>query len=183
MTQPKILFVQGAGEGAHREDAPLAGFVRSLTQNPAAVAYPEITGLETLKWSLAATELKAAITDLAEGGSLVAHSLGGAAVLKLLSQGLRAPRIGGLFLVATPYKCKDGEWGNDDFALENEFADRLTDVGTIYLYHSRDDEFVPVDHIERYAKKITRAEVRVVDGQGHQFTSRRFDELANDLSA
>ncbi|MEO1090559.1 MAG: alpha/beta hydrolase [Pseudomonadota bacterium] len=181
MTKSKILVVHGAGEGAHEEDAPLAGFVRSLADDPASVAYPEIKGLETLNWSLAATELKAAITNRAEGCKLVAHSLGGAAVLKLLSQGIRAPRIGGLFLIATPYKCKDGEWGSDDFALENDFADRLPDVGTIYLYHGGDDDCVPVDHVERYAKKLKHAQVRVVDGQGHQFTSRRFDELATDL--
>ena len=161
MGKSKILFVQGAGEGAYEEDKPLADYVRSIATD---VAYPRIDGLERINWSSARKELAAALSGLEEGGTVVAHSLGGAAILKLLSEGAETPRIGALFLIATPYKAKDGEWGGDDFALDTDFADHLHDCGDIKLYHSEDDEFVPVDHVQRYGAKLPQAEVTVLDG-------------------
>lgn len=182
MPNSTIIVVQGAGEGAYDEDAPLAEYVRGVVEDPASVAYPKIKGLEELDWSQAELELKSALNGLSEGGIVIAHSLGGAAILKLLSSGADHPRIDGLFLIATPYKCKDGEWGTDDFALENDFGARLPKIGTLHLYHGRDDDFVPLAHIERYAQKLPQAHVEVVDGQGHQFTEKSFTELKRDLA-
>lgn len=178
MGKAKVLFVQGAGEGAYEEDVPLADFVRGVAGD---VAYPRIDGLERIDWSSARKELAAALAGLEDGGRVVAHSLGAAAVLKLLSEGAETPRIAALFLIATPYKGKDGEWGGDDFALDTDFADRLPDCGDIRLYHSADDEFVPLDHVHRYGTKLPQAKVTVLDGYGHQFSSKPFQELAEDF--
>jgi pimeloyl-ACP methyl ester carboxylesterase len=98
-----------------------------------------------------------------------------------LSEGAETPRIGALFLIATPYKGKDGEWGGDDFAIDADFADRLAEYGEIRLYHSEDDEFVPVDHVRRYGSKLPQAKVSILNGYGHQFSSKPFRELAEDL--
>lgn len=181
MTKATTLFVQGAGEGAYEEDRLLADYVRGLSDNPSDVAYPKIDGLERLDWPSTKMQLQAALTNLADGARIVAHSLGGAAILKLLSDGAEAPRLSGLYLVATPYKCRDGEWGTDDFALDNDFAERLPECGTIRLYHSRDDEFVPAEHVRRYGEKIAGAKVAVLDGYGHQFSCKPFTELDCDL--
>ena len=180
-SKAKILFVQGAGEGAYEEDKPLADFVRGQAKDPSEVAFPKIEGLERLDWQRARQELDAALSNIADNGQVVAHSLGGAAILKLLSEAGKARPIKGLFLIATPYKCKDGEWGTDDFALDNDFAVRMADCGNIRLYHSRDDEFVPTDHVHRYGEKLKQAKVSVLDGYGHQFSSKPFQELADDL--
>lgn len=181
--KPGILVVQGGAEGAYAEDALLADFVRTLVLDPTDVAYPKLEGLERLEdWPLVRHELGKAILDLAEGGLVVGHSLGGAAILKLLSEDGTARPIKGLFLVAMPYVCWDGEWGTGEFAIDNGFAARLPDCGDIRLYHSQDDAVVPVSHVHRYAEKLTKATVTIVDGYGHQFTSKPFRELAEDLT-
>ena len=181
MKKTRTLFIQGAGEGAYDEDKALADFLRSIQDDPSDLAYPKIEGLESLDWTKARTELLDALAGLEDGGCVVAHSLGGAAILKLLSEQPDAANIQGLFLVATPYKVMDGEWGTDDFAIDLDFASRLPDCGTIKLYHSQDDEFVPVEHVKRYGEKLPYGVVAVLDGFGHQFSSKPFQELADDL--
>jgi uncharacterized protein len=181
----RILVIQGGGRGAYEEDVPLADFVRGLVPDPVAVAYPRLEGLELewTDWPLIRHELKAALAGLADGGQVVAHSFGGTALLKLLSEAATLPKINGLFLIAVPYMCEDGDWRSADFAVDNDFATRLPDCGEIRLYHSRDDDIVPVDHVNLYAAKLPRAAVRILDGHGHQFTSRPFRELAADLAS
>jgi hypothetical protein len=183
-TKARILVVQGGGRGAYEEDKPLAEFVRSLMQDRDAVAYPRLEGLELewTDWPLIRRELEAALASLAENGQVVAHSFGGTALLKFLSEGPARPRIKGLFLIAAPYMCEDGAWSSSEFAVDDDFATRLPDCGDIRLYHSRDDDIVPVRHVDLYAAKLPQAAVRVLDGYGHQFTSRPFRELAQDLA-
>lgn len=181
----KILVVHGGGEGSYCYDAPLANFVRGQLDDQTQVAYPKFKGLEQLDqfdWNIIRKELEGALENLADDGQVIGHSLGGAAILKLLSEEHKARRINGLFLVAVPYICKDGAWAMDDFAIENDFATCLPDCGDIHLYHSSDDEIVPVDHVHLYAEKLKQASVTVVDGYGHQFSSKPFLELGDDLT-
>lgn len=180
----RILVIQGGGRGAYAEDMPLADFVRGLVPDPAAVSYPRLEGLELewTDWQLIRRELEAALAGLADGGQVVAHSFGGTALLKLLSEAVTAPRINGLFLIAVPYMCEDGDWSSSDFAVCDDFATGLSDCGDIRLYHSKDDDIVPVDHVNLYAAKLPQAAVHILDGHGHQFTSRPFRELAEDLA-
>jgi uncharacterized protein len=178
----RILVVHGGGAGAHREDAALADFIRTQVAYPARVAYPKLEGLERIEWPRLQHELRAPLSGLAEDGQVIAHSLGGAAILKLLSEDGKARSVQGLYLLAAPYVCRDGQWGTGDFAIENDFAAHLPDCGDIRLYHSRDDEIVPVGDVHLYAEKLTQATVRVLDGYGHQFSSRPFRELAEDLT-
>ncbi len=183
-TKARILVVQGGGRGAYEEDAPLADFVRGLVQDPSTVAYPRLEGLELewTDWPLIRRELEAALANLAEDGQIIAHSFGGTALLKHLSEGGATRRIKGLFLVAVPYMCKDGDWSSSDFAVDDDFATQLPDCGDIRLYHSRDDDIVPVRHVDLYAAKLRQATVRVLDGHCHQFSSGPFRELAEDLA-
>jgi predicted alpha/beta hydrolase family esterase len=183
MTGPNYIVIQGAGEGAYEEDRHFAAMVQEQVGNARRVAYPKINGLETLDWSTAKTELEAALNEAGDGCVVVAHSLGGASILKLLSEGANVPRIEAFYLVATPYKGKDGEFGADAFAMEPDFGDRLPQFGLLKFYHSQDDEFVPVAHIERCAEKLPTADVEIVDGQGHQFAAKPFTELARDMKA
>lgn len=183
MASARFFVIQGGSEGAHAEDRLLADYVRSLAADPEDVIYPYLSGLEQLDWGLAQGELAAALADEPDGLRIIGHSLGGAAILKYLSEGGRAPRIDALYLLAMPYTGRDGEWGDGDFALETDFADRMPDCGRIRLYHSRDDEFIPTSSLDSYAARMPGAIPLLLDGYGHQFTSRPFTELARDLAA
>ena len=184
ITKARTLVIHGAGEGAHREDAVLADFVRRQAQDPSDVAYPRLEGIERYSagWAVIRGELETALANISDGGQVVAHSAGGAALLKFLSEGGPRPRLSGLFLIAMPYIGREDGWASDDFYLDDGFAERLADCGDIRLYHSRDDDIVPVHHIDLYAAKLPQAAVRILDGYGHQFSSRPFRELADDLA-
>jgi hypothetical protein len=99
---------------------------------------------------------------------VVAHSVGGAAGLRLLSAGLD-PKLRHLFLLAPPYNGADGEWGDDDFSFPADIARRLPKDLPITLWHSRDDEIIPVASADRYRQKLSHAQVILLDGYGHQF--------------
>jgi uncharacterized protein len=108
---------------------------------------------------------------------LAGHSFGASVLLKYLAEARPLPSFTGLFLIATPF------WGPDfpEFALPADFADRLRDVSPIHLYHSRDDEDIPIEHMERYRRALPQAIVRTLDGRGHEFDQPMFPELAGDI--
>jgi len=109
---------------------------------------------------------------------VVGHSLGASLLLKYLSEAEPRPALAGLFLVSTPF------WNAatfPEFALRPDFAASLHGLEPIYLYHSRDDEEIPLDHLERYRKALPGASVRVLDGRGHEFNQPEFRELAADI--
>lgn len=41
----------------------------------------------------------------------------------------------------------------------------------VFLYHSKDDETVPFDHLAPYARLLPQATVRGIDEGGHQFNN------------
>lgn len=176
-----ILFVQGAGEGAHAEDEVLATYVERAVASTHVVKYPKFSGLESVAYGPWKKEMEAELAASGAPEMIVAHSLGGAAVLKYLSEGRADSFLAGLFLVATPYKCKDGEWGTDDFALPIDFASTLPKVGAIFLYHSEDDEWVPFAHLEQWARKLPGSTVRTFTDRGHSFSKTEFPELVEDV--
>jgi pimeloyl-ACP methyl ester carboxylesterase len=164
-----ILFVHGGGDEAHAYDAKI---VDRLQREPGAgnpIRFPLIEGLEALDWAAVESELGGLLQALAPGAIVIGHSVGGASTLKLLSGGLD-PHIAHLFLLAPPCNGADGEWGDDDFAFPADFAERLPTDLRITLWHSADDEVIGVDSAHRYAEKLPRAKVVLLDGYGHQFT-------------
>jgi pimeloyl-ACP methyl ester carboxylesterase len=50
----------------------------------------------------------------------------------------------------------------------------------IFLYHSRDDEWVPFAHLAMFAERIPQAIIREFDGRGHQFNND-LSEVAEDI--
>jgi len=64
--------------------------------------------------------------------------------------------------------------------LAPDFASRLGNV-PLFLYQSRDDQVVPVAHLEHYRRALPHATVRVLDGRGHEFDQPTFPELAADI--
>ena len=50
----------------------------------------------------------------------------------------------------------------------------------MFLYYSRDDEVVPLEHLALYKAKLPQATVREFDGCGHQFRDD-LSEVARDI--
>jgi len=165
---PALLFVHGGADEAYRYDKQIVDRLQTALGPEIPIAFPLIRGLEALDWPAVATELGDALRALPRGAIVVAHSVGAAAVLKLLSEG-QDPKLAHLFLLAAPYHGADGEWGDSDFAFSADFAGRLPKGLPITLWHSKDDEIVPVSSAARYRRKLSRGQVILLDGQGHQF--------------
>lgn len=164
-----LLFVHGGGDDAYRWDKDMADRLQEALGPDLPLSVPLVQGLETLDWPSVASQLGAALGALPAGAVVIAHSVGAAAILKLLVEGID-PRLAHLFLLAPPYNGSDGEWGDSAFAFSDNFARRLPKSLPITLYHSDDDDIIPVESAHRYAEKMPAAKVVIVDGYGHQFT-------------
>jgi predicted alpha/beta hydrolase family esterase len=175
-----VLFVHGAGEQAHAEDQALATYLGNAVAPEYSVRYPRFSGLENVAYGVWKDEVAAELETFGDPNIVVAHSLGGAAVLKYLAQERRDLSLAGLFLIGAPCTCATGEWG-EDFALSADFASTLPMIGAIVMYHSEDDEWVPFSHLARWAEKFPGARARRFTDRGHSFCTPAFAELIDDI--
>jgi uncharacterized protein len=169
VTRAPVLFVHGGGDDAYSYDKKIVDRLQKAVGNDTAVTFPRIAGLEALDWEHVKTRLGKTLRELPPGAIVVGHSVGGAAMLKLLSEGID-PKLGHLLLLAPPYNGADGEWGDSDFAFPADFVRALPKGLPITLWHSEDDEVIPVASAHRYRNKLPSADIHLLKGYGHQFT-------------
>jgi predicted alpha/beta hydrolase family esterase len=177
----QVLFIQGAGEGAYEEDARLAASLQDALGSEYHVAYPKMRDEGNPEDAVWVTQIAEALASLEGNAILVGHSAGGAVLLKYLLQESIGKPITGIFLISIPYWEPEDEQG-DEYPLHEGFASQLPDGVPIFLYHSRDDEWVPFAHLGIYAEKIPQAIVRKFDGRGHQFNND-LSEVAADIKS
>ena len=177
----QVLFIQGAGEGAYKEDAKLAASLQDALGAEYHVIYPKMPDEENPEDEAWMTQITEELTSLDSKVILVGHSAGGAVLLKYLLKESIAKPIAGVFLISIPYWGPEDEQG-DEYPLREGFASRLPIGVPIFLYHSRDDEWVPFAHLGIYAEKIPQATVREFDGRGHQFNND-LSEVAADIKS
>jgi predicted alpha/beta hydrolase family esterase len=174
-----LLFIQGAGGGAWHEDKKLVEFLQDKLADNYEVIYPKMPKEDQPEYKAWKTEIAKELNALNGKVILVGHSLGGSVLLKYLSEENIKTSIAGVFLIATPYwGTKD--WQADQFILDKDFASRLGNVPCMFLYHSRDDDWVPFTHLGLYAKKLRGATIREFSGRGHQFNNN-LAEVVEDI--
>jgi predicted alpha/beta hydrolase family esterase len=110
---------------------------------------------------------------------LVGHSVGAFVLLKYLTEEAVEKPVAGLFLVSAPFVGTEG-WQVEEDALREDFASKLPEGLPVFLYHSRDDEWVPYAHLALYAEKLPQATIHEFDGRGHQFDGD-LSEVARDI--
>ena len=174
-----VLFVHGGGEGAHEADEKLAVSLRDALGGGYDVRFPKMPNEgspEVEAWKDRISEELAAMDGEVV---LVGHSVGAFVLLKYLSEEEQEKPVAGLFLVAAPY-VGTGGWEVEEGALRENFASELPEGLPVFLYHGRDDEEVPFEHLALYEANIPRATVRASDGRGHQF-GNDLSEVARDI--
>lgn len=177
----QILFVQGGGKGAHDVDATLAASLQQALGSDYEVRFPRMPDEGNPKVESWKPRISAELSRLTGKIVLVAHSVGGAILLKYLSQENAGQAIAGLFLLATP--TWDGDaWNFDELKLPPDIAGKLASIPRIFLYHSRDDAVVPFAHLALHAAALPQATIRAVDGGGHQFGNDLTD-VARDIQS
>lgn len=168
-----VLFVQGAGEGAHAIDARLAASLRAELGRGYQVRYPRLPAEDAPDDAVWSERLAVEVEGLGERGVAVAHSAGAAALIRVLAERHVGERLAGIFLVAAPY-LGPGGWRLEGLDFPPDLGERLPPGVPVFLYHGEADDTVPVAHAALYAGAIPRATVRCLPSQGHQ--------LGGDLS-
>ena len=174
-----VLFVHGAGEGAHEADEKLAASLRDTLGSRYDVRSPRMPDEENPEYEIWEDKIAGELATMDGEAILVGHSLGALMLLKYLSEEEVGKLIAGLFLVAAPYVGAGG-WEVEEGALREDFASKLPKEPPIFFYHSSGDEVVPFAHLALYAEKLPWATIREFDGRGHQLGDD-LSEVAQDI--
>lgn len=177
----RVVFIQGGGEGAHAEDALLAGSLARTLGSAYEVCFPRMPlecDPDVAAWK---EKIAAELSDLSGPVILVAHSIGGSILLRYLSEEKVGKAIAGLFVLAAP--AWDGDrWNFDDLRMRSDIAGRLAAIPRIVFYHCRDDDVVPFAHLALHHAQVPQAVMRSFDGGGHAF-GNDLTVVANDIRA
>jgi len=164
-----VLFIQGAGDGAHAEDALLADSLKKTLGTEFDIEYPAMVDEAEADLPVLTRQIDEAIASLDGEIIAVGHSVGASILAKHLSEADANPRITGVFLLATPFWGGDGIWTWEEGKLDRSAATRLAERVPVFLYHCRDDEVVPFTHLKPNAAYMPAATVRELAAGGHQF--------------
>jgi predicted alpha/beta hydrolase family esterase len=175
----QLLFVHGAGEGAYEEDKRMVDSLRDALGSCYETTYPKMPDADSPQYVAWRDRIASELAEMDGEVVLVGHSLGASVLLKYISEERTAASITGVFLVAAPYWDVE-DWEVGEYALQEDFASRLPEGLPMFLYHSRDDEWVPFAHLALYAEKVPRAIICEFDGCGHQFDGD-LSEVAHDI--
>lgn len=174
-----VLFVHGAGEGAHAEDLTLAHSLQRSLGDGIEVRSPAMPREEDPDYEAWKQRIVAELDELTGPVALVGHSIGGSVLARAIAE-IDVSKVAGLFLVSAPF------WGGGGWTYEG--YETLTMTGPVpehlpvFLYHGRDDEIVPIDHLRLFHEAIESATAREVDAAGHQLNDD-LSVVASDIRA
>ena len=175
----QVLFVHGGGQGAYEEDKKMAMNLRDVLGAAYHVRCPKMPDEDSPEYEAWRDRIAGELAELEGEVILVGHSLGASVLLKYLSEAKVEKPAAGLFLIAPPYWGVE-DWEVDEYALQEDFVSMLPERLTMFLYHSRDDEWVPFAHLALYAEELPQATIREFHGRGHQFDDD-LSEVARDI--
>lgn len=179
----QVLFIQGAGSaGAHAEDAALAESLRACLGAAYSVRFPEMPDEAEPDYETWKRVIWDEARAMGERAVLVGHSIGGSVLIKMLTEAGPKPRIAGVFAVSAPFWHAHEFWHWDEVKLGADAGAHVPRDVALCLYHGEADEFVPVAHVEMYAKALPMAVVRRLPGRDHQL-GEDMSEVARDIKA
>lgn len=110
---------------------------------------------------------------------LIGHSLGGSFVAKYLSENKFHKKLKAVLLVSAVYDKDTEGYDLGTFSLP---AKLNLQTEKIYLYHSKDDNVVPFNDVNKYKEALPNAEVKIFEDRGH-FTQEQFPEIVEDIKS
>ena len=165
-----VLFIQGGGgKEDHEADTKLVTSLREALGEDYTVHYPLLFNESSPDFGRK-KQIGKEISWTRDGIILVGHSLGASMLLKYFSENEVNKKIAGIFLISTPFWSGDQDW-KIGLKLREDFPDTLPKNVPIFLYHCRDDEEVPFDHLSLYTQKLPQATVREIASGGHQLNN------------
>ncbi|GAB3326480.1 hypothetical protein GCM10027299_25560 [Larkinella ripae] len=169
----QVLFIQGGGsQEDHEADQILVDSLQEILGAAYAVQYPRLPS-ESVPDLGRMKQIGDEIARVREDLIVVGHSLGASMLLKYVAENEVPKTVTALFLLATPFWSGAEKW-KEGFKLPENFADQLPKDVPIFLYHCKDDDEVPFEHLGIYRQKLPWATFRELASGGHQ--------LDNDLT-
>jgi serine hydrolase len=162
-----ILFIQGGGKAGYKTDAKLAASLQQTLGKTHNVHYPQMKTDEALQdfgWS---KQIGKEISAIKSEVILVRHSLGASMLIKYLSENEIRKKISGIFLISTPYWSGEENWVQG-LKLHKDFEEKLPQNVPIFFYHCKDDEEIPIEHLDIYRQKLSSATFHEIRSGGHQ---------------
>lgn len=176
----EILFIHSAGPQGHHEGSNyLVTYLQNNLGPSYEIVFPEMPDPENPHYRSWKRTLNGVFDSVDNDLILIGHSLGASVLLKYLSEEKVDRKIKGLFLIGAIHWGKE-EWEVEEYMLNKNFSAKLRDIPNIFLYHSKDDEVVPVTHLYYYAEELPNAITREFNNRGHLF-GRGFPELVEDI--
>jgi len=178
-----ILFVHGAGQGAHAEDRSIVETLGQALGAHCQICYPAMPGEDDPDNS-AWRRVIGHEAHRVGASIIVGHSAGGAVVADMLAQGLHGtglPRLRGVVLLAPPF-IGPGGWEYGGFHFEHPAREEALAGLPIFFYFGSSDTTVPARHADLYARTFPLATVRRLERCGHQFEGH-LDSVAQDIRA
>jgi predicted alpha/beta hydrolase family esterase len=169
----QVLFIQGGGEGTHDAwDDKLVESLRRELGDGNEVRYPRMPNEDDPSAATWGPAILREVAELADGGVVVGHSVGGTILVHTLAQHPPTVALAMVVLVAAPF-VGDGGWPVDEFELPRDLGARLSREMAVHVVHGLDDDTAPPAHADLYARAIPQAQVHVLPGRDHQ--------MGNDL--
>src|SRR3989344_3374819 len=109
---------------------------------------------------------------------LIGCSLGRIFLSKYLSENKLPKKALSVYLVCPPYD--DTLIGEDlagGFNLKSDISLLEKNCKNLYLFFSKDDDCVPVSHADKYAKKLTNANIVIYNSKNGHFNITEFPEI------
>ena len=163
----EVLFVQGGGEGTHDEwDNKLVASLQQQLGPKARIHYPRLPREDEPSLERWQPAIEKELARLNHGAVVVGHSIGGAVLLKVLSES--APiRLGAVLLLAAPF-VGEGGWPSEDLQLSRDLGARLPRGVPVHFFHGLADDTAPPAHVELYARAVPQAHIHRLVGRDHQ---------------
>lgn len=175
-----IFFAHSAGPqyGPGKGSYDLVKYLRTGLGNDYLVMFPKIERPNTPTYEKYRKMYRLAFMKIKGPVILVGHSLGASTLLKYLSEEKWKLTVLGLFLVATPY------WKSNmkEFQLAESFQLALKNIPQIFLYQSKNDPGLSMDHLSFYQQALDWAVVREIAGDEHLF-SKGLPQLITDIKS
>ena len=178
----QVLFVQGGGKGVHAEwDSKLVESLQRELGQDYEIHYPRMPNEAEPKYASWQKALERELEKLRDGAILVAHSVGGTILLKVLTERRPVWKLGALFFLATPF-VGDGGWPADDLQFPADFGTYLPRGVPIHFYQGLEDQTTPPSHLDLYARAVPQAHAHRLSGRDHQLNND-LKEVAAAISA
>lgn len=178
----KVLLVQGGGDGAYAADAKLAESLRGALGSTYEVRYPAMPNEEEPDYDTWKRIIEREALDMGDGAILVGHSIGASVLAKMFADRGSKASVAGVFLMSGPFWHDHEFWRWDEVALPDDASNHVPHDVPLFLYHGDADEFVPVSHLDMYAKALPNAVVRRLPGRNHQL-NEDMTEVARDIAS